>query len=333
MPGQRVVTNTGDIDSLQLPVNVQVGDGEDAAFFAQAIVFPGGNVTQPSEGVVQVDVGGGGSGVVLTDGTHTVDGATQITVTGGTVGGSTPDATLTITGGGGNLTVGNVSNVGNIQVGSGLEVTGSTGTATISATGGSGTLTGVTTDEATQLGNLGPPAGNLGPNTVIIGSGAGAAAETSLTGTVIIGADAAPNLTTGSSSTVVGANALSSLTSGGSGTTAVGAGAGSALTAGEANTFLGVSAGYLLASGNSNVFVGVSAGSNLNSGTGNVLVGPGITAPNATGSNQTNINNLLTSDGAGNISLSGLLDTDPHVDGSWYLATVGNLTVVAQSQG
>ena len=44
-------------------------------------------------------IGGGGSALTLTDGTHAVANVGQITVTGATVGGTTPNATLEITGG------------------------------------------------------------------------------------------------------------------------------------------------------------------------------------------------------------------------------------------
>jgi hypothetical protein len=311
-----------------------------------------------------------------------LDGTELVQVTRVTPGGSPSAVTENTTtqaianlggGGSGNLTVGNVANVGNIQVGSGLEASGSDGNVTISATGGGGSLTGVTTDQVTQLGDGGPVEGNIGVNSVIIGSGAGAASTDALTGTVIIGANAGAALVNGSSSTVIGANAATTMT----GTnTVVGAFAGNGLTRGEANTLVGQDATTI----NPDTSAAAVLGAGSSAGSNGVAIGEGIAA----GDNATNINNVLVSDGTstttvsppngvangavvlnavgggditlqingstasiflgtpGNISvsvtptsvvISGLSGSNPHEDGALYTTTIGNITVVAQSQG
>ena len=122
-----------------------------------------------------------GSGLTVTDGTHTVTPTAQLTVVGGTISGTTPNATLTITGGGGgstltfgtHLTGGSFNGSAPITIGT--DATSANTPSTIVARDGggnfiAGTITATLTGTATAANGL-----NSATSTVVVN---GAAAPT-----------------------------------------------------------------------------------------------------------------------------------------------------------
>lgn len=103
-------------------------------------------------------------------------------------------------------------------------------------------------------------------------------------GSVIVGAGAAPSLT-GQSNVAIGRTAMLNATTGFS-NVALGASAGQSLTTGIANVLIGSTAGVNISTGPSNVCVGEGAGANLTANSSlNTYVGPqtGVGIANLTG--------------------------------------------------
>ena len=113
--------------------------------------------------------------------------------------------------------------------------------------------------------------------------------------TTAVGFAALQNNTTGTQNTAVGFSTLSTSTSA-SNNTALGYRAGVAISGGSNNTLVGTNTGASLGTGSSNTLVGNGSGSAITTGVCNTLVG-GYTGT------ATLANNVVLSDGAGNIKL------------------------------
>ena len=104
------------------------------------------------------------------------------------------------------------------------------------------------------------------------------------------------------SSEVVGGTCIFGELTTGSGNISIGSSSGYQLTTGSSNTFLGTGSGAYLTTGSSNLLLGVGAGSAIITGSNNVIIG------NFSGTGQidpfgASSNNLVLSDGSGNIKL------------------------------
>ena len=151
-------------------------------------------------------------------------------------------------------------------------------------TGGSNTLVGYNAGDVITTG---------GSNTALGSNALGAV--TTVSNLVAIGSAALQNNTTGTQNTAVGTSALSTSTSA-SNNTALGYRAGVAVSGGSNNTLVGTNAGASIGAGSSNTLVGNGSGSAITTGACNTLVG-GYTGTT------TLANNVVLSDGAGNIKL------------------------------
>ena len=151
-------------------------------------------------------------------------------------------------------------------------------------TGGSNTLVGYNAGDVITTG---------GSNTAFGSNALGAV--TTVSNLVAVGSSALQNNTTGTQNTAVGFSTLSTSTSA-SNNTALGYRAGVAISGGSNNTLVGTNAGASIGAGSCNTLVGNSSGSAITTGACNTLVG-GYTGT------ATLANNVVLSDGAGNIKL------------------------------
>ena len=144
---------------------------------------------------------------------------------------------------------------------------------------------------------VGDSAGDVattGSNNTALGSNA-LGAVTTVSNLVAVGSAALQGNTTGTQNTAVGTSALSTSTSA-SNNTALGYRAGVAISGGSNNTLVGTNAGAGIGAGSGNTLVGNGSGSTITTGACNTLVG-GYTGT------ATLANNVVLSDGAGNIKL------------------------------
>ncbi|MCE7887452.1 MAG: hypothetical protein DYH13_08150 [Alphaproteobacteria bacterium PRO2] len=127
--------------------------------------------------------------------------------------------------------------------------------------------------------------------------------DNGVTGTVLIGNTAGPDVT-------------------GVGNTVVGTSAAALLTTGINNTILGASAGEAVVSGGSNTIIGVGAGGTLGTGSSNILIGAAVDVPGAATSNFLNIGGTLYGDlandriGIGTSTMDDALEVNGNIDAS-----------------
>ena len=159
---------------------------------------------------------------------------------------------------------------------------------------------------STIIGNLAGASNTSGYNNTYLGNNAGRFNTTGYKNT-FIGNYAGLNNTTGLINTFIGNSAGSSNTTA-SQNVFVGQVAGGSVTTGGQNTIIGSNAGSLLSTGTNNLLLGYNVGSNLTTGSSNIILGNNIDGPVAAGSNQLNIGNLIFGtglDGTGTTLSSG----------------------------
>jgi hypothetical protein len=154
----------------------------------------------------------------------------------------------------------------------------------------------VTSSGAVAVGANALAANTSGAGNTAVGFNAGLAITTGSNNT-ILGFNAADNITTGTQNTFLGACTGGTVAITSEGNTAVGFSAlGQGITSGAYNVAVGTNAGLAVSSGATNTLVGFSAGSAITTGGGNTLIGRYAGTATLT-------NNVVLSDGAGNIKL------------------------------